>query len=172
MSPTPHKRGSHKRALHTGDPVKQPSGWAPRHLLGRKPPLAIKFPKGVASGGSAPRHWLLPFLGWGCRTQQLGELLLPTCAPEVPLFGGALVSSPALSPPIPTPRKLSPPWSGLFPSPPPLPLLVLGAPMPPAATSDPGAELWLFTSSAGPEPQETWDLVSQGGLVSGLHASL
>lgn len=45
-----------------GDPVKQPSSWAPLHLLGRKLPLAIKFPKGVASGGSAPRHQFLPFL--------------------------------------------------------------------------------------------------------------
>lgn len=83
-----------------------------------------------------------------------------------------------LSPAQPCPRLSPPPGSCVstlewpLPLPPPLPLLVLGAPIPPAATSDPGTELCVFTSSVGPEPRETWDLVSPGGLVSGLHASL
>ena len=166
MSPTPHKRGSHKRALHTGDPVKQPSGWAPCHLLGRKPPLAIKFHKGVASGGSAPRHWLLPFLGWGCRTQQLGELLLPTCAPEVPFFGGALVSSPALSPPVPTPRRLCL-HPGVASSPPPYRFLSwsLGPPCPQLPPQTLALSCGCSQAVQAPNPGKPGTSFPQGGWL-------
>ena len=134
MFSTPHKRGSHQHALHTGDPVKQPSSWAPLHLLGRKLPLPSNFQKEWLPGA---QHLTTSFFlslvedAGGTGISSLASSSSQPGAHEVPFSGGAACPQPSPVPACPHPQEaVSPPWSGLFLAPNPFLSWSLGPPFP------------------------------------------